>query len=527
MAKRYVSILLGLLLFVGCLPAPTDTEMQITVIADGRRRVWVYDQAIPVLQFLEQVDITLGEMDRVNPPEFTQIQDGMTITVRRVEERVECEDEVLPYQTETVAIEGLPPGEQQLGQPGVNGVQQICYRIIVEDGEDRQRIELRRVTVEAPQNEVIYVGVDTSSISPVPIIGTLAYLSNGNAWIMQGSSTTKRPITNTGALDGRVFALSADGDRLLFSQTYTGDEDDIYFNTLWVLLDTNADDPSPLQLTALNNILYGEWVPGQGATFSYSAGEAREAAPGWQAFNDLWIMRIDESSGNLIAPRNLVEASSGGTYGWWGTDFRWSPDGSALAWSRADSIGLVDLEAGEFETLLEFPVYATYQDWVWQPPLAWTPDNSIIITTVHGPQFGTEQPENSPIFNVTATEANAAFQASIVEQAGMWSMPQPSPYSGNADAPQGFLAYLQARNPLNSVNDVYDLIVADRDGSNARQIFPEPGQPGITAPEFAWSPEGLEIAVIYQGNLWVVDVVSGRANQLTVDGGASSPRWTR
>ncbi|MBN1964006.1 MAG: G5 domain-containing protein [Anaerolineae bacterium] len=525
--NRYGFILLILLIFAGCVPAPEDTDMQITVIADGRQRVWVYDQQISVQQFLEQIGITLGELDRVNPPEYTQIQDGMTITVRRVEERVDCEDEILPYQTETVAIEGLDPGAQQLGQPGVNGIQQVCYRVIVEDGEDQQRIEVRRVPVEAPQNEVIYVGVDTSSITPVPIAGTLAYLSNGNAWVMRGSSSTKRPITNTGALDGRVFSLSVDGRQLLYSQTYNGEEEAVYFNTLWAILNTSADQPEPLQLNALNNILYGEWVPGQAATFSYSAGEARDAAPGWQAFNDLWIMRIDESSGNLIAPRNLVESSSGGTYGWWGTTFRWSPDGSALAWSRADSVGLVDLETGEFQPLLEFAVYATYQDWVWQPPLAWSPDNLIIATTVHGAPFGTEQPENSPIFNVAVTPIDGTFQADVVERAGMWAIPQFSSYSGEGDATRGYLAYLQARNPLNSVNDVYDLVVADRDGSNGRVIFPEPSEPGITSPEFVWGPDGLEVAVIYQGNLWVVDVVSGRAHQLTVDGGASSPRWTR
>ena len=75
----------------------------------------------------------------------------------------------------------------------------------------------------------------------------------------------------------------------------------------------------------------------------------------------------------------------------------------------------------------------------------------------------------------------------------------------------------------------YDLVVADRDGSNERVVYPAAGQPGLTAnaPYLAWSPSGTQLAFIYGGNLWVVDVESGVAHQLTLDKGASSPIWTK
>jgi hypothetical protein len=86
---------------------------------------------------------------------------------------------------------------------------------------------------------------------------------------------------------------------------------------------------------------------------------------------------------------------------------------------------------------------------------------------------------------------------------------------------------------VNSVYGEYDLFVADRDGSNAHIIFPSDGQPGITwedvglTPQtYAWSPDARQIAVIYQGNLWVVDVVSLVAHQLTFDGRSQNPVWT-
>jgi len=72
-------------------------------------------------------------------------------------------------------------------------------------------------------------------------------------------------------------------------------------------------------------------------------------------------------------------------------------------------------------------------------------------------------------------------------------------------------------------------VVADRDGSNARVVFPGAERPGLRPdPEdgIAWSPSARQIALIYQGNLWVIDVKTGQAYQITSDGQASRPRWS-
>jgi Tol biopolymer transport system component len=49
----------------------------------------------------------------------------------------------------------------------------------------------------------------------------------------------------------------------------------------------------------------------------------------------------------------------------------------------------------------------------------------------------------------------------------------------------------------------------------------------LTSREFAWSPDGQAIAFTYQGSLWLVDVSTAEASQLTLDGGASRPVWSR
>jgi Tol biopolymer transport system component len=117
----------------------------------------------------------------------------------------------------------------------------------------------------------------------------------------------------------------------------------------------------------------------------------------------------------------------------------------------------------------------------------------------------------------------------VVDNAGIWSAPRYSPIlpNRNIQYPQGYMAYLDARDLSNSINSTaeYDLYAADRDGSNARKIYPPDGQPGLSAQNFVWSPDGRQIAFIYQGNLWIVDVESKVSHQLTLDGGASQPVW--
>jgi Tol biopolymer transport system component len=511
---------------VGCETQP-EQRIVVALVADGRERAIQQDAPITVGELLRAADIELGTLDEVNPPLFTQIADGMRITVARVQQTTECENQDVPFREQRILNEGLSAGEERLGQAGQNGVEQVCYRVTTRDGRRLDPVETSRTLVTAPQDLVIYVG-PTGELDPVPIPGTLAYVSSGNAWIIRGNSTAKRPLTDSADIDPRVFRLSADGRQLLFARIAPQAQRAASFNRLWLLADTTRDAP-PVALVP-ENVLYADWVPGAENTISYSTGEPRTAAPGWESYNDLWLMRIDPVSGASVGLRQLVENSQGGLYGWWGTEFQWSPDGSRLAWSRADSTGIVNLDTGDLIPVLTYPVFNTRQSWSWRASVSWTPDASLMLTTIHGDPIGSEPAESSPAFHVAAADPTGTFSVSMVENAGIWSMPRFSPFQNDGTEVRGAMAYLKARDLSNSINEAaeYDLMLADRDGSNARAVFPPLGQPGVTAAAgITWSPDGTMIAFIYQGNLWVIDVISDVAHQLTLDGRASRPVWTR
>lgn len=523
-------ILLYLFLLAGCTNIENAAPINVTLVVDGREQIWSLPNSVTVSEFLRDRSVTLGPLDRVTPSDFTQISDKMRITVVRVREENECGEESIPYKRQTVYNEGLAPGEELLGQAGKNGVQKVCYRILVEDEKRGIPIETSRVTTIEPQDEIVIVG-PTGQIEPVPIIGTLAYISSDNAWVIRGSSTQKTLLTLSNDLDKRIFSLSSDGRKLLFSRK-SADQTGIGFrNELWMMPDIRAAQPEAVKL-APEDVLYADWVPERENTISYSIGEPRETAPGWKARNDLWLMRIDPQSGESLRLDQILEPSISGLYSFWGTDYKWSPNGQYLVWIRAEALGLVNIEAREIgPALLSYSVFRTSGDWSWRSSVSWSPDSSLIAATVHGPPIGSEAAETSPAFDIAISAVDGSFKTNIVEKSGMWSSPKYSPLFNLPDTqfPQGYLAYLRARDIGNSINNQaeYDLIVADRDSSNARKIFPETGQPGLNPQEFVWSPDGRQIAFIYLGNLWVIDVESRVAHQLTLDGAASRPVWAQ
>ncbi|MCD4684851.1 MAG: G5 domain-containing protein, partial [Anaerolineae bacterium] len=359
-------VLLGLLLLcallvVACQDEPLGSnDFTITVDADGERVAYRFSKRISVGQFLDEVGVLLGEYDEVNPLPQTQIRDGMRITVTRVVYREECETEDLPFDSNRIPHQGVQPGEERLGQVGIVGKLEICYRIMERDGEQVSRDRIGNgVMIEEPQDEIIWVysaPLDTL----IPIDGILTYISGGQAWIIEDITTNYNPLTEDGFLDGRVFDLSPDGRRLLYTRSSPNPDDPEFSNELWAIVDTTAPFPQAVQLLP-EDVRVGQWVPGVPTyTVSYSTAQPRDEGAGWQAYNDLYLADLSPDTGAMLSNtlEIVISQNALGSFAYWGRRFMWSPDGQYLAWANADSVGLVNLDTGEFEALLTFAEYA-------------------------------------------------------------------------------------------------------------------------------------------------------------------------
>jgi hypothetical protein len=145
-------------------------------------------------------------------------------------------------------------------------------------------------------------------------------------------------------------------------------------------------------------------------------------------------------------------------------------------------------------------------------------------------------------FDLVALPFPNGSKLRLADDVGMFSYPVPSYIQSLTNfintISQGQLtqdtfsvAYLQAVFPDQSDLSGYRLITMDRDGSNKKGIFPEEGAAGIEPQRVTWSPapqndqDNYSISFIYNGNIWLVDPVTGLTSQITGDGLTSHMDW--
>jgi hypothetical protein len=161
------------------------------------------------------------------------------------------------------------------------------------------------------------------------------------------------------------------------------------------------------------------------------------------------------------------------------------------------------------------------------PGINWGPDNKIIYTVTHAPASGQVSAEDSPFFDMSALVLTGGLTVNLVSQSGMFSYPVTSPIITSS----GYqVAFLQAIFPAQSTTSRYVLKVMNKDGKDLRSIFPAEGQTGLQPQTPVWAPHPLDtgtdfIAVIYEGNLWLVDTASDQSQQVTGDGLTSQIDW--
>ena len=471
------------------------------------------------MQAFQATGITIESLDRTEPPPYTVLNNGDQLTLTRVQEVFETEEQIIPFERQVARNESLPEGETRLVQAGANGKVELTYRIVLENDVEISRSVVKSVILQDAAPEIVMVGAQ-SSFAPLPIPGKLVYLAGGNAWIIDTSTANRTPLVTTGDLDGRIFELSPNGNYLIYTRKSTKPADQ-EINTLWGI---RTNGGKPISTGIVNVVHFADWIPDSNS-FAYSTVEPRSTAPGWQANNDL--QRYSITTGEK---RKILEANSGGVYGWWGMTFAFSAEGR-LAYARPDGIGTVDIDGKALKPLLNITPLNTHSDWAWLPSIAWGADGKTLFYSTHAAPPSLVSAEDSPFFDISATSFSNDATIQIAEQTGMFAYPAVSSIQSSSRERPYLVAYLQAIFPEQSETSRYRIVVMDRDGSNRRTVFPANDAPGLEPQTPVWAPESIAgqsgdfIAVIYQGNLWLVDSGNSQAYQVTGDGLVTRIDW--
>lgn len=534
--KGLMIVCAAVLALSGCAQAqqPTLATVSISIAVDGKQISQQVPAGTTVQTALQQAEITLDSLDRIEPAAYTLLSPGDVIQVTRVREVFSVKETVIPFSHQRVNNESLAEGKEMLVQQGVNGIEQVTFRQVFENDVEISNTIFKKETVLEPLPEIKMVGVQ-KPFTPMPIPGRLAYIAGGNAWLMENSTGSRRPVVTTGDLDGQIFSLSPKGEWLLFSRkekdagAVEGSEKKI--NSLWAI-DLTEEDSKPVDLKVENVIHFAAWVPNKGLTILFSTVEPRTESPGWKANNDLQMLTFS-STGSVGKRAVIIDTNMAGLYGWWGARFAYSKDGTMLAYALSDEVGLVDLDKKSMVPLIKLVPFETGSSWAWVTGLGWAEDQKVLYLVTHAPRPGLENDETSPLFDLAALPLGPEpFYTSgpvinIVPQAGMFAYPSPGPLEDGA----GYrVAYLRALFPEQSDSKRYRLWVMDRDGSNSKVIFPPEDRQGLDPQQVVWSSKAFTndhywLGVNYQGDLWLVDSESGEAQQITGDGSISRVDW--
>jgi hypothetical protein len=473
-----------------------------------------------VQQALEQAAITYSVQDIITPSLAATVSENMVIKIITVTYEETKSQKIIPFASQTIRNETLPEGETYMIQSGQNGIEEITTRSAFHDGVQVSQPISNRSIIKESIPEILMIGVRAEH-APIQIPGKIIYISNGSAWLMQGTTRDRTPLVTTGDLDGRVLDLSSNGEWLLFSRITKDDE----INSLWMLHITDWE-AKPISLRVSNVIHFAAWLPGDTLRFLFSTVTPQESAPGWKADNNLELQVVSES-GMIMSKETLVESNEEGLYHWWGTDFLLSADGRTLAYANSDSIGLIDRLTGEKNRLITIlPYEKTRSDWAWIPGLSWSTDEKSLLFAFHGDISGVIQSYNPTEFHLGLYDLEKSQSKKIQTETGLFSYPVSSPAFEDSSS---YVAFLQAITPSESENSRYRIMIMNADGSDPKTVFPLEGSGYITPQKVCWAPVHLKndawISFIYQGNLWLVNPFTGIYNQITIDQSITDFIW--
>ena len=513
---------------VGCASPPEAISSRpdtfnVTLLIDGQQRD-LSSSATTVRQLLEENEIVLGDLDELEPPGFTPLSENLAISISRISESFEAIQQTIPFERKFVRSESMSESDAPIiVQAGEDGLQETTWRIVYRDGLESERWPTNSVMLNSPVEEIVMVGIGSIG-GNVQFSGLMAYISDNTAVLLRGSSAFPEQLSDIGKLDGRVFKLSPTGSHLLYTQV-NDEESGQLNNTLWVV--STASNASPRSL-AIKNVLWADWNPAKTdlLEIAYTTARPTDAPPGWEANNDLWRGDVLRSETADFNPEQLIEAYPA-TYGWWGGNYAWSPDGNALAYSFADEVGIIsiidELESYQHIQLQKFIEYNTLSNWVWVPSLTWSPDGQYIAFTNHGSSNNRTMQFDSWVVNV-----NSGVGGQFVNQSGMWGhmhwVENETSLVNN-----GRITFLKASDPVDSQRSNYTLWIMDVDGSNSRQLFPKVGE-NSSFPRYSqflsWGPTSHEISFIFNEQLYLFSFDSNEARRLTQDDAiVGYPTW--
>jgi uncharacterized protein YabE (DUF348 family) len=175
---------------------------QIHISVDGKT-IDVRTAGDKVRNLLQAAGVVIGSSDKVIPALDTVVKDETTIKIIRVSFGATSVDQPIPFKTVRRSDPTMDQGKTRVAKTGVNGVLRRTYKITYENGKQIGKHEIKKETIKAPVDAVVYVGTR--------ILPKVVHTSGGK--YLQYTSAKTMLATAYTPSDGKGHGITATGLR--------------------------------------------------------------------------------------------------------------------------------------------------------------------------------------------------------------------------------------------------------------------------------------------------------------------------
>lgn len=129
-------------------------------LQDGKDGKTVETTEVLIENILKENGVEIDDNDLVYPDLKSNIDKDRFIKISRIEEEVITEKVDKKYNTVFKLVSELKPGETKLIAEGENGISEVTYRIIYEDGDFKEKEIVEENIIKESQPEIIKKGMD-------------------------------------------------------------------------------------------------------------------------------------------------------------------------------------------------------------------------------------------------------------------------------------------------------------------------------------------------------------------------------
>ncbi|RCW63062.1 G5 and 3D domain-containing protein [Saliterribacillus persicus] len=168
-------------------------------VKDADKESVIWTTGAKVADILEQNEVTLSELDRIEPKESQLLTDSETITITRVEKVTDVVKEKMNVKVVKKNEGSLEKGKEKVIEEGSPGVKEKHYEVVLENGKEVSRELIKEDVTKESSDRVVAVGTKVKQKQPVQTTTkTTASASNTSSskqTVSRGSSSATKTIS--------------------------------------------------------------------------------------------------------------------------------------------------------------------------------------------------------------------------------------------------------------------------------------------------------------------------------------------